>query len=66
MGNMKDLVGMISGVLKVMKDVEIEDDVFKYIEVIIYLMILIERSKFVIIDVKRKVRIVKGLGMKVE
>jgi signal recognition particle subunit SRP54 len=32
MGNMKDLVGMIPGASKAMKDVEIEDDAFKHIE----------------------------------
>jgi signal recognition particle GTPase len=31
MGNMKDLVGMIPGASKAMKDVEIEDDAFKHI-----------------------------------
>jgi signal recognition particle GTPase len=38
MGNMKDLVGMIPGASKAMKDVEIEDDAFKHIEAIIHSM----------------------------
>jgi signal recognition particle subunit SRP54 len=43
MGNMKDLVGMIPGASKAMKDVEIEDDAFKH-EAIIHSMTS-ERSK---------------------
>ncbi|MFC6876525.1 signal recognition particle protein [Flavobacterium myungsuense] len=66
MGNMKDLVGMIPGASKAMKDVEIEDDAFKHIEAIIHSMTPIERSKPAIIDVKRKNRIAKGSGRKIE
>jgi signal recognition particle subunit SRP54 len=66
MGNMKDLVGMIPGVSKAMKDVEIEDDAFKHIEAIIHSMTPLERSKPAIIDVKRKTRIAKGSGTKIE
>jgi len=66
MGNMKDLVGMIPGATKAMKDVEIEDDAFKYIEAIIHSMTPKERSKPAIIDVKRKARIAKGAGRKIE
>jgi signal recognition particle subunit SRP54 len=66
MGNMKDLVGMIPGASKAMKDVEIQDDAFKHIEAIIYSMTPIERSKPSLIDVKRKARIAKGAGRKVE
>ena len=66
MGNMKDLVGMIPGAGKALKDVEIEDDAFKHIEAIIYSMTPIERTKPSIIDVKRKARIAKGSGRKIE
>jgi signal recognition particle subunit SRP54 len=66
MGNMKDLVGMIPGAGKALKDVEIEDDAFKHIEAIIYSMTPKERSKPSIIDVKRKTRIAKGSGRKLE
>ena len=66
MGNMKDLVGMIPGASKAMKDVDIKDDAFKHIEAIIYSMTPKERSKPALIDVKRKVRIAKGSGRKVE
>ena len=43
-----------------------EDDAFKHIEAIIYSMTPAERSKPAIIDVKRKARIAKGSGTKVE
>ena len=66
MGNMKDLVGMIPGASKAMKDVEIEDDAFKHIEAIIHSMTPSERSKPAIIDMKRKTRIAKGSGTKIE
>jgi signal recognition particle subunit SRP54 len=66
MGNMKDLVGMIPGAGKALKDVEIEDDAFKHIEAIIHSMTPTERSKPAIIDMKRKNRIAKGSGRKLE
>jgi signal recognition particle subunit SRP54 len=66
MGNMKDLVGMIPGAGKALKDVEIEDDAFKHIEAIILSMTPKERSKPAIIDMKRKTRIAKGSGRKIE
>jgi signal recognition particle subunit SRP54 len=66
MGNMKDLVGMIPGAGKALKDVEIGDDAFKHIEAIIHSMTPIERTKPAIIDVKRKARIAKGSGRKIE
>jgi len=66
MGSMKDLMGMIPGVGKAMKDVEIEDDAFKHIEAIIYSMTPAERSKPSIIDVKRKTRIAKGSGTDIQ
>ena len=66
MGNMKDLVGMIPGAGKALKDVEIEDDAFKHIEAIIHSMTPTERSKPALIDTKRKNRIAKGSGTKIE
>jgi signal recognition particle subunit SRP54 len=66
MGNMKDLVGMIPGAGKALKDVEIEDDAFKHIEAIIHSMTPLERTKPTVIDGKRKIRIAKGSGTKVE
>ena len=66
MGNMKDLVGMIPGVGKAMKDVDIDDDAFKGIEAIIYSMTPSERSKPTIINGSRKKRIAKGAGTTVQ
>ena len=63
---MKDLIGMIPGAGKAMKDVENEDDAFKHVEAIIYSMTPIERSRPSIIDMKRKTRIAKGSGRKIE
>ena len=57
---------MIPGASKAMKDVEIEDDAFKHIEAIIHSMTPIERTKPAIIDMKRKTRIAKGSGTKLE
>jgi len=66
MGNMKDLVGMIPGAGKMMKDVEIEDDAFKGIEAIIYSMTPQERSEPTLINSSRKKRIAKGAGSSVQ
>jgi signal recognition particle subunit SRP54 len=49
-----------------LKDVEIEDDAFKHIEAIIHSMTPLERTKPTVIDGKRKIRIAKGSGTKVE
>jgi len=62
MGNMKDLMGMIPGVGKAIKDVEIDDDAFKPIEAIIDSMTPFERSNPDVIDQKRRMRIAKGSG----
>ena len=62
MGNMKDLMGMIPGVGKALKDVEIEDDAFKPIEAIINSMTPYERENPDVIDQKRRARIAKGSG----
>ena len=59
---MKDLVGMIPGVGKALKDVEIEDDAFKHIEAIIHSMTPAERAKPTLLDAKRKIRVAKGSG----
>ena len=62
MGNMKDLMGMIPGVGKAIKDVEIDDDAFKPIEAIINSMTPYERANPDVIDQKRRARIAKGSG----
>ena len=62
MGNVKDLMGMLPGMGKAMKDVDIDDDAFKYIEAIIYSMTPQEREKPDMINSSRKNRIAKGSG----
>jgi signal recognition particle subunit SRP54 len=66
MGNMKDLVGMLPGAGKMMKDIDIDDDAFKHIEAIIYSMTEEERTKPTIINASRKKRIGKGSGTSVQ
>jgi len=66
MGNMKDLVGMIPGAGKMMKDVDIDDDAFKGIEAIIHSMTPLERREPVKINASRKKRIAKGSGTSVQ
>jgi signal recognition particle subunit SRP54 len=62
MGNLKDLMGMIPGVGKQIKDVDINDDAFKGIEAIINSMTLVERRNPDLINPSRKQRIAKGSG----
>ena len=66
MGNMKDLVGMIPGAGKALKDVEINDDAFKGVEAIIHSMTPQERKNPKIIDNSRKNRIAKGSGTSIQ
>ena len=65
MGNLKDLVGMIPGVGKMMKNLEIDDNAFKNIEAIIQSMTPAEREQPNIINVTRKKRIAMGSGCEV-
>ncbi len=62
MGNLKDLMGMIPGVGKQIKDIDINDDSFKGIEAMINSMTLVERRNPDIISPSRKTRIAKGSG----
>ncbi len=66
MGSMKDLVGMIPGAGKALKDVDIDDDAFKGIEAIIHSMTPGERSVPSTINSSRKKRIAKGSGTDVQ
>jgi signal recognition particle subunit SRP54 len=66
MGNMKDLVGMIPGVGKALKDIDIDDNAFKGIEAIIRSMTIQERQNPDLIDGKRKQRIAKGSGSTIQ
>ena len=62
MGNLKDVASMIPGVGKMLKDVEIGDDVFKQTEAIIGSMTPEERERPEIINARRRERIAKGSG----
>ena len=66
MGNIKDLVGMIPGVGKAMKDAEINDDAFKGIEAIIGSMTPKERTQPEIMNGSRRQRIAKGSGQTIQ
>lgn len=66
MGNMKDLLGMIPGMGKAMKDVDIDDNSFKPVEAIIRAMTLEERENPDIINGSRKNRIATGSGTSVQ
>ncbi len=66
MGNMKDLVGMIPGVNKMMSDAEIDEDAFKPIEAMIGSMTPGERRDPKILNHSRKKRIAQGAGRSIE
>ena len=66
MGSMKDLLGMIPGAGKMLKDVDVDDDAFKGIEAIIHSMTPVERSEPKIINASRKKRIAQGSGTSVQ
>lgn len=62
MGNIKDLLGMIPGVGKAIKDIDISDDAFKGIEAMINSMTPFERANPDVIDGSRRKRIAAGSG----
>jgi signal recognition particle subunit SRP54 len=66
MGNLKDLMGMIPGVGKAIKDVDVSNDSFKGIEAIIHSMTPAERSNPDLLNPSRKQRIANGSGKKME
>lgn len=66
MGNLKDLIGMIPGMGKAIKDLEIDDDAFKGVESIIYSMTPEERSNPNIINGSRRKRIAAGSGRSIQ
>jgi len=66
MGNVKDLMGMIPGMGKAMKDVDIQDDAFKHIEAIILSMTPQERANPHLMNGQRKNRIAKGSGTNIQ
>jgi signal recognition particle subunit SRP54 len=66
MGNLKDLVGMIPGMGKALKETEIDDDAFKGIEAIIMSMTPQEREDPAIINGNRRKRIADGSGTNIQ
>lgn len=66
MGNMKDLLGMIPGMGKAVKDANIDDNAFKPLEAIIQSMTMHERENPEVINSSRKERIAKGSGTSVQ
>ena len=66
MGNVKDLMGMVPGLGKAMKDVDIQDDAFKYLEAVIYSMTPNERANPNLLNAQRKNRIANGSGRNIQ
>lgn len=66
MGNMKDLISMIPGVGKALKDVDIKDDAFKHVEAIIQSMTPYERANPQVLTPSRKQRIANGSGRSIQ
>jgi signal recognition particle subunit SRP54 len=66
MGNIKDLVGMIPGMNKAVKDVDFDESAFKHTEAIILSMKPAERKNPDLLDGKRKQRIAKGSGTSIQ
>ena len=66
MGNLKDLLGMIPGVGKAMKDIDIDDNAFKKIEAMIFSMTPHERANPDVLNGKRRERIAKGSGSSIQ
>jgi signal recognition particle subunit SRP54 len=66
MGNLKDLMGMIPGVGKAVKDIDIKDDAFKGIEAMISSMTPYERANPDALTQSRKLRVAKGSGKDIQ
>lgn len=66
MGNLKDVVGMIPGMGKALKNLDIDDDAFKHIEAIIFSMTPAERGDPALINGTRRKRIAIGSGTDVQ
>ena len=66
MGNLKDLAGMIPGVGKAIKDMDIDDNAFKNIEAIILSMTPSERTHPECLNTSRRMRLAKGSGTKIQ
>ena len=66
MGNVKDLMGMIPGMGKMMKNIDIDDDAFKGVEAIIFSMTHEERANPKLISGSRRKRIANGSGKSIQ
>lgn len=66
MGNLKDVVGMIPGMGKAMKNMDLDDDAFKHIEAIIFSMTPAEREDPALINGSRRKRIADGSGTNIQ
>ncbi len=66
MGNIKDLMGMIPGMGKAIRNLDVDDDAFKSIEAIIYSMTNEERENPKILDGSRRKRIARGSGTDIQ
>ena len=66
MGNIKDLMAMIPGVGKAVKDLDIDDNAFKSVEAIIYSMTPAERANPDMINASRRERIARGSGTNIQ
>jgi len=66
MGNIKDLMGMIPGMGKAIKDIDMDDDAFKGIEAIIHSMTPAERGEPAILNSSRRKRIASGSGTTIQ
>ena len=66
MGNVKDLMGMMPGMGKAIKNIDVDDDAFKGIEAIIYSMTPLERQNPKVLNGSRRKRIAKGSGTNIQ
>jgi signal recognition particle subunit SRP54 len=66
MGNVKDLAGMIPGVGKALKNMDLDDDAFKGVEAIIFSMTPEERDNPVVLNGSRRKRIASGSGTSIQ
>ena len=66
MGNIKDLIGMIPGAGKALKDVDLDDASFKQVEAIIQSMTIFEKENPHVLDGNRRKRIAKGSGTTIQ
>jgi signal recognition particle subunit SRP54 len=66
MGNLKDLAGMIPGMGKMMKDIDVDDDAFKSVEAIIHSMTPVERENPALLNGSRRKRLASGSGTSIQ